>query len=71
MLGTSSDRTWALKVYLDFGFYPDPAEMKAKPEVAANLETSIRLTREAASAGAKLVCLPEYFSGIATVGGRS
>ncbi|MCC6453825.1 MAG: GNAT family N-acetyltransferase [Caldilineaceae bacterium] len=35
MLGTSSERTWALKVYLDFGFYPDPAEMEAKPEVAA------------------------------------
>jgi GNAT superfamily N-acetyltransferase len=34
MLGTSTDRTWALKVYLDFGFYPDPAEMEAKPEVA-------------------------------------
>jgi GNAT superfamily N-acetyltransferase len=35
MLGTSSARTWALKVYLDFGFYPDPAEMEVKPEVAA------------------------------------
>jgi GNAT superfamily N-acetyltransferase len=33
MLGTSSMRTWALKVYLDFGFYPDPMEMAAKPEV--------------------------------------
>jgi GNAT superfamily N-acetyltransferase len=34
MLGTSSGRIWAVKVYLDFGFYPDPAEMEAKPEVA-------------------------------------
>jgi GNAT superfamily N-acetyltransferase len=34
MLGTSSERTWALKVYLDFGFYPDPTEIEAKPEVA-------------------------------------
>jgi GNAT superfamily N-acetyltransferase len=33
MLGTSTGRTWAIKVYLDFGFYPDPAEMEAKPEV--------------------------------------
>lgn len=33
MLGTSTGRTWALKVYLDFGFYPDPAELAAKPEV--------------------------------------
>lgn len=33
MLGTSTGRIWALKVYLDFGFYPDPAEMEAKPEV--------------------------------------
>ena len=35
MLGTSSDRTWALKVYLDFGFYPDPVEMESKPDIAA------------------------------------
>lgn len=33
MLGTSTGRIWAIKVYLDFGFYPDPAEMEAKPEV--------------------------------------
>jgi GNAT superfamily N-acetyltransferase len=33
MLGTSTGRTWALKVYLDFGFYPDPAELEAKPDV--------------------------------------
>jgi len=35
MLGTSSERIWAIKVYLDFGFYPDPTEMETKPEVAA------------------------------------
>lgn len=35
MLGTSSGRIWAIKVYLDFGFHPDPQEMAAKPEVAA------------------------------------
>ncbi|HZC25836.1 MAG TPA: GNAT family N-acetyltransferase [Actinopolymorphaceae bacterium] len=35
MLGTSSGRLWALKVYLDFGFHPDPVEMETKPEVAA------------------------------------
>jgi GNAT superfamily N-acetyltransferase len=35
MLGTSTGRTWALKVYLDFGFHPDPDELESKPEVAA------------------------------------
>lgn len=35
MLGTSTGRIWAIKVYLDFGFYPDPAELAAKPEVRA------------------------------------
>jgi len=34
MLGTSSERIWAIKVYLDFGFYPDPTEMETKLEVA-------------------------------------
>src|SRR4051794_853834 len=33
LLGTSSGRIRAVKVYLDFGFYPDPDEMEAKPEV--------------------------------------
>lgn len=33
MLGTSTGRVWAIKVYLDFGFYPDPTEMAEKPEV--------------------------------------
>lgn len=27
MLGTSSGRPWAIKVYLDFGFRPDPTEL--------------------------------------------
>jgi len=35
MLGTSSGRIWALKVYLDFGFHPHPVEMAEKPDVAA------------------------------------
>jgi GNAT superfamily N-acetyltransferase len=34
MLGTSTGRIWAVKVYLDFGFYPDPSELESKPEVA-------------------------------------
>ncbi len=34
MLGTSSGRIWAIKVYLDFGFYPNLVEMEAKPLVA-------------------------------------
>jgi len=38
--------------------------------VGPNLDKSLRLTREAAAAGAELVCLPEYFSGIATEGAR-
>ncbi len=33
VLGTSSGRIWAVKVYLDFGFMPDPVEIAAKPEV--------------------------------------
>jgi GNAT superfamily N-acetyltransferase len=33
MLGTSTGRVWALKVYLDFGFYPHPGELAAKPEL--------------------------------------
>ena len=38
----------------------------ATPDVAHNLEVTLRLTREAAAAGADLVCLPEYFSGVET-----
>jgi hypothetical protein len=26
MLGTNTQRLWAIKCYLDFGFVPDPAE---------------------------------------------
>jgi GNAT superfamily N-acetyltransferase len=32
VLGTSSGRPWAVKVYLDFGFLPDAAELD-KPEI--------------------------------------
>ncbi len=32
MLGTSSGRPWAVKVYLDFGFHPEPAELE-NPEI--------------------------------------
>jgi predicted amidohydrolase len=42
----------------------------AAPEIELNLDTSLRLTREAAAAGASLVCLPEYFSGLRIDGGR-
>ncbi len=35
MLGTSTGRIWALKVYLDFGFHPHPVEPAVKPEVTA------------------------------------
>jgi GNAT superfamily N-acetyltransferase len=36
-LGTSSGRPWAVKVYLDFGFLPEPAQL-AKPEIRAAWE---------------------------------
>ena len=42
----------------------------ARPVAGPNIETALRLNTEAASAGASLVCLPEYFSGIATEGSR-
>ncbi len=38
----------------------------ATPDVAHNLEVSLRLLGEAAGAGADLICLPEYFSGLET-----
>ena len=41
----------------------------AGPEVEENLAVTRRLSREAAAAGAQLICLPEYFSGLATEGG--
>jgi predicted amidohydrolase len=42
----------------------------AKPEIDANLATSLRLAREAAARGAKFIALPEYASGLATEGSR-
>lgn len=41
----------------------------AVPEVETNLRITRALTREAAAAGASLICLPEYFSGLRTEGG--
>lgn len=35
MLGTSSGRAWAIKVYLDYGFEPDPSEMASEEIVDA------------------------------------
>jgi GNAT superfamily N-acetyltransferase len=32
MLGTSSGRPWAVKLYLDFGFRPDPGQLE-RPEI--------------------------------------
>ena len=37
----------------------------AVAEVARNIETAARLTRAAIERGAAIVCLPEYFSGVA------
>jgi GNAT superfamily N-acetyltransferase len=34
MLGTATGRVWAIKVYLDFGFRPDPREV-TDPEILA------------------------------------
>jgi predicted amidohydrolase len=45
-------------------------QFTAAPDAETCLDTSLRLAREAAAAGASLVCLPEYFSGIATEGSR-
>jgi deaminated glutathione amidase len=45
-------------------------QFSARPEIETNLKTSLRLTREAAAAGAKLITLPEYFSGVRTEGHR-
>jgi predicted amidohydrolase len=38
----------------------------ATPDVAHNLDVTLRLSRAAAHAGAQLICLPEYFSGLET-----
>jgi predicted amidohydrolase len=45
-------------------------QFTAEPAVEANLATALRLVREAAADGAKLVCLPEYCAGVAAQGGR-
>jgi predicted amidohydrolase len=45
-------------------------QFTARPEVEANLDTALRLVREAAARGAKLVALPEYCAGVAAEGGR-
>jgi predicted amidohydrolase len=42
----------------------------ATPEVEYNIEVCLKLTREAASSGARLIALPEYFSGLRTEGPR-
>lgn len=42
----------------------------ATPDVHENIEITTRLTREAAAAGANLICLPEYFSGLTTDNGK-
>ena len=38
----------------------------ATPDVHENIETSLRIAREAAREGANLICTPEYFSGLET-----
>ncbi|MGI9405064.1 MAG: carbon-nitrogen hydrolase family protein [Hyphomicrobiaceae bacterium] len=42
----------------------------ATPDVAFNIARTLELTQEAVHSGAELVCLPEYFSGLRTNGGR-
>ncbi len=42
----------------------------AVPDVDRNIDTTVRLTREAAAAGAQLIALPEYFSGLETRDGK-
>ncbi|MEM7427728.1 MAG: carbon-nitrogen hydrolase family protein [Pseudomonadota bacterium] len=42
----------------------------ATPDVHENIETCIRHTRAAAADGARLICLPEYFSGLETEDGK-
>ena len=45
-------------------------QFSARPEIETNLEKSLELMRQAAAQGAKLVALPEYFSGVSTEGYR-
>lgn len=41
----------------------------ATPDVDFNIETTLRLAKDAAEAGAGLICTPEYFSGLRTENG--
>ncbi len=41
----------------------------ATPDVDFNIATTLRLAKEAAEAGADLICTPEYFSGLRTENG--
>ena len=41
----------------------------ATPDVDFNIETALRLAKQAAEAGADLICTPEYFSGLRTENG--
>ena len=43
---------------------------RATPDVQENIANTVRMTREAAAAGASLICLPEYFSGLHTENGK-
>jgi deaminated glutathione amidase len=45
-------------------------QFSARARIDPNLESGVRLAREAAARGAKLIALPEYFSGVATEGHR-
>ena len=45
-------------------------QFTAAPAVEPNLDKGLRLTRDAAAAGANLVCLPEYFTGVALEGSQ-
>lgn len=42
----------------------------ATPDVSHNIDVSLRLARQAAADGAKLIATPEYFSGLETKDGR-
>ncbi len=42
----------------------------ATPDVHENIERCVKHTRDAAAAGAQLICLPEYFSGLETENGK-
>jgi ribosomal protein S18 acetylase RimI-like enzyme len=50
VLGTSSGRPWAVKVYLDFGFQPEPSEL-TEPDNVAAWQAVQRLIQHPALAG--------------------